>query len=92
MPPLGPLSVIVAPLSHAIRDELACRSIEAACMRSWSEIGVGDVVRRSPRSNVERTGLIEREGDSDRTGDASRELLARESDPGSVAWESVIGA
>ena len=54
-------------------------------MRSWSEIGVGDVVRRSPRSNVERTGLV------DRIGDETRALLARESVPGSAAWASVTG-
>jgi hypothetical protein len=66
--------------------------MEAECVRSWSEIGVGEVVRRTLRSKTERTGLSARDGDSDRTGDATRALLGRETVPGSPAWwDSVTG-
>lgn len=60
-------------------------------MRSWSAIGVGEVVRRTPRSSTERTGLTVRDGDSERTGDPTRALLGREIVPGSATWESVTG-
>ena len=74
---------LVTVLPDVNRDELAWRSMEAECVRSWSAIGVGEVVRCTlPRPNAERTGLVDRDGDSDRTGDATRALLGRETVPG----------
>jgi hypothetical protein len=78
--------------SRASRAELASRSVEAECVRSWSAIGVGEVVRPRRLLAIERSGLVDaRCGDSVRTGDAMRALLGRDTVPGSVACASVTG-